>query len=55
MTDFEIYRTIHCTKYRKEEQIVKWIVIGLGLLMVAGLLRHRARMAHLERWIDPDA
>jgi hypothetical protein len=34
---------------------MKWLVIGLGLLVVAGVFRHRMRMAHQEHWIDPDA
>jgi len=34
---------------------MNWLVIGLGLLVVAGVFRHRVRMARWERWVDSDA
>jgi hypothetical protein len=34
---------------------MKWLVIGLGLLVVAGLTRHRVKMARLEHWVNTDA
>jgi hypothetical protein len=34
---------------------MKWLVIGLGLQVVAGVFRRRTRMARWERWVDSDA
>jgi len=56
LTALTLYRTIHCTKYRREGGIhVKWLVIGIGMLMIAGVLRHRMRTARWEQWVDSDA
>ena len=33
---------------------MKWIAMGLCVLLIAGFL-HRMRMAHHERWLDFDA
>ena len=34
---------------------MKWLLIGLGLLVVAGVFRHRVRTAYWEQWVDSDA
>jgi hypothetical protein len=34
---------------------MKWVIIGLGLLVVAAVVRQRARAARWEQWVDADA
>jgi hypothetical protein len=34
---------------------MKWLVIGIGVLCVAGFMHHRMRRAHHEHWMDVDA
>jgi len=34
---------------------MKWLAIGLGLLVVAGVFQHWMKRAHWQQWVDPDA
>ena len=34
---------------------MEWLVIGLGLLLLAGVVRHRRLVGRWEHRVDPDA